>query len=317
MVSVIRPRQARIGQSDEPPGGDAVGDVGELVGPVVGEVGQGLVPQQLAVQLRHTVDLRAADGGQERHPDRPEGVLLDDRHPAHLELVIGVGQPQLLQELVVDPVDDLQMPRQQPAEHLDRPDLERLGQQSVAGVGEALAGDVPGLFPLDPTLVDQDPHQFGNGDHRVCVVELEDHSFGQLAQVEAGRQHVVQVVAQRTGHEEVLLLEAELLALRGRILGVEHLADVLGERLGTDRLQVVAAVEHVQVEGLGRLGAPQPKGVHAFRVVAGDHVVVRDADHFPAVLPAGARAAGFVLVLLGVSGEPHLDTHFRMRELPR
>ena len=133
-------------------------------------------------------------------------MLLDDRHPPDPELIVGVGLPQFDQELFVDPVDDLQVPGEQSTEQLDGPDLQRLGQQGVAGIGKALAGDVPGLVPGDAAFVHQDPHQLGNGDHRVRVVELENHPLVQLAQVEAARQRVVDVIAQRTGHEEILLL---------------------------------------------------------------------------------------------------------------
>jgi hypothetical protein len=53
----------------------------------------------------------------------------------------------------------------------------------------------------------------------VGVVELEDHPLGELVEVEPSPQHLVDEVAQRAGHEEVLLLEPQLLALRRRVLG--------------------------------------------------------------------------------------------------
>ena len=149
----------------------------------------------------------------------------------------------LLEELLVDPVDDLQVPRQEASEQVDRPDLQSLGQQGVAGVGEALLGDGPRLVPLEPLEVDEDPHQFRHRDDRMGVVELEDDPLVKAMQVEARLQHVLDVVVQGARHEEVLLLQAELLTLRRGVLGVEHLGDVLGERLGAHGLRVVAAVE--------------------------------------------------------------------------
>ena len=103
----------------------------------------------------------------------------------------------------------------------------------------------------------------------------------------------------------------------GGVLRVQHLADVLGERLRTDGLQVVAVVEHLEVEGLGGSGAPQAQGVHVAGPVPGNHVVVRDPVDFPTVHPAGAGLAVLVLVQLGVPGEADLHPHFRMREFPR
>src|SRR6185312_10556719 len=51
-----------------------------------------------------------------------------------------------------------------------------------------------------------------------------------------------------------------------------HLADVLRECLRADRLQIVAGVEHLQIEGMGGPRAPQPQGVHVAGVIAGNHV---------------------------------------------
>ena len=214
-------------------------------------------------------------------------------------------------------IDDLQVPGEQTSQQIDRPHLQCLRQQGVAGVGETLPGDLPRLFPGEAALVDQDAHQLRDGDHRVGVVELEDHPFRQPVQIEAGRQGVVDVVAQRAGHEEVLLLQPEFLALRRGILRVQDLADVLGEGLRPHRLQIVAGVEHLQVEGLGGARAPQPEAVHVAGAIPRDHVVVRDSADLPAVLPPGPDGAVLVLVLLGVSGEPDPDPHLRMRELPR
>ena len=78
----------------------------------------------------------------------------------------------LVEEAAVDLVDDLQVPRQRLAEQAQRPLLQRLGQQRVVGVAEGRDRDRPGLVPVEPPLVDQDPHQLGDADRRVGVVEL-------------------------------------------------------------------------------------------------------------------------------------------------
>ena len=72
----------------------------------------------------------------------------------------------------VDAVDDLEMPRQQPLEQLDRPGLQRLRQQRVVGVGQRRDRDLPGLVPAEIVQVDQDAHQLGDGEARMGVVEL-------------------------------------------------------------------------------------------------------------------------------------------------
>ncbi len=244
-------------------------------------------------------------------------ALRDDRHPAQPGLVAGVGLAHVVEEVVVDPVDDLEVPRQQPPEHLDRPHLERLGQQRVTRVGEALLRHGPGIGPVEALLVDEDPHELRDRDDGVGVVELEDDPVGELVQVEVLRQHLVDEVVQRAGHEEVLLLEPQLLALWRRVLRVEDHRDLLGEGLVADRLDVVAGVEDLEVERPGRLGAPQPQRVDAAVAVARDHVVVGHAEDVPVADPAGALGAVLVLGRLREAAELDGDGVLRVRELPR
>ena len=187
----------------------------------------------------------------------------------------------------------------------------------MAGVGEALLGDVPRLVPVEALLVDEDAHELGHRDDRVGVVELEDDPLRQLAQVHVARQGVLDEVAQAAGDEEVLLLQPQLLALRRRVVGVEHLGDVLGEDLRAGGLGVVAGVEGLQVEGLVGLGAPQPQGVDDAVAEAGDHVVVGHAAHLPGGDPAGALGAVGVGIRLGMPAEADLDGALGVRELPR
>ena len=108
---------------------------------------------------------------------------------------------------------------------------------------------------------------------------------GRLCRSKSGGSTSSMKFADRARDEEVLLLQAQLLALRRGVLGVEHLGDVLRERLRPHRLGVVAGVEDLQVERARRLGAPQAQRVDAAVLVARDHVVVRDAQHAPARHP--------------------------------
>jgi hypothetical protein len=156
-----------------------------------------------------------------------------------------------------------------------------------------------------------------DGDDGVGVVELEDDPLRQPVQVEVARQHRGEEVRDRAGDEEVLLLEPQLLALRRRVLRVQHLGDVLREGLRARRGDVVALVEDLEVERLGRLGAPQPQRVDAAVAVPGDHVVVRDALDVPRRVPARALPALLVGVLLGAPAEPDGHRLLRVGELPR
>ena len=308
--------QVGVGLAHEAARGDAIGDIGELIRPQPGEVVQHLVAQQLRVQLSNAVDFDAGDGGQVRHPNRALGVVTDDGHSAHPQLIARVGLAHLVEEVLVNAIDDFHMPRQQPLHEADRPDLQCLGQQGVAGVGEALAGDAPGVLPLQAVVIDEQAHQLGDRDDRVRVVELEDDPLGQVAYVEVGGLGVLDEVVQAARDEEVLLLKSQLLALRSGVLGVEHLGDVLGEGLAAHRLRIVAGVENVEVEGPCRPGAPQAQGVDDAVLVAGDHVVVTDAEDVPAVDPLDAVAACLVDIPFRMPAEVHRDFHLRVRDLP-
>ncbi len=308
-------RESRIGHSDEATRGDAVRDVGELLRPERREVRQHLVTQQLGVQFGDAVDADRRDRREVCHPHRLR-VVGDDRHPPRAHLVARVCRAHTREELLVDPVDDLQMPGEQPPEQIGRPHLERLGQQRVARVGEALLGDRPGLVPLHALLVDEQAHELGDGDDRVGVVELEDDLLGEFAQVEALGQGPVEVVPQRTGDEKVLLLQAQLPPLGSRVLRVEHLGDVLGEGLGAHGLGVVAGVEDREVERPGRLGAPQPQGVDDAVAVAGNHVVVRDSQHIPGWHPLAAGHARLIDDVLDPATEVDAHGPLGVGELP-
>ena len=81
---------------------------------------------------------------------------------------------------------------------------------------------------------------------------------------------------------------------------------------------VVAGVEHLEVERPGGLGAPQPQGVDAAVAVAGDHVVVGDPEDVPAADPARcARRRRSSVTVSRVAAEPDLTADLRVRELPR
>ena len=91
----------------------------------------------------------------------------------------------LCTELVVDALDDLVDPREEETEDGDIPLLECLCHDGVVGVSEGLLCDLPCLCPLDAVLVYQEPHELGDTDYRVCVVELDGVVFREIMQIVA------------------------------------------------------------------------------------------------------------------------------------
>ena len=275
--------QARVGELDEATRGHAVGHVGELVRVHVGEVLQGDVLEQLGVQLGHAVDVGAAVGGQVGHAHGVTGV---DGHVLGGVVGNALGL-ELGRELVLDLLDDFEVTRQQFADELGRPDFQSFRKQGVAGVVEGVTGDIPSGVPVVVVFVHEDAHELRDANDRVGVVQLEVdlvREGGQIRLVLA-RVEDADGVVDGGGHEEVLLLKTQSLALRGGVFRVQDLGDVLGFDLRLDGVEVLGLVEGEQVELVVALGGPQTQGVHTAGGVARDHVVDRDGAHGPSRLP--------------------------------
>ena len=95
----------------------------------------------------------------------------------------------------------------------------------MVGVGHAVGDDVPRLVPVQARVVHQDAHQLGNHQRGVGIVDLDDVLLVEVLQGAV----VLDVLAgdglHGSGDEEILLLQAQGLALVVVVLGIEHLAD--------------------------------------------------------------------------------------------
>lgn len=111
------------------------------------------------------------------------------------------GLGPYLQVPPVDLVDDVQVTRQKVFKEVHRPAFQGFRQDGVVGVGTGTNHDVPGLeaqssgsasewkqtsahsvrvnlsdlLPAQLLQVHQDPHQLGDGQRRVGVVQLDGH----------------------------------------------------------------------------------------------------------------------------------------------
>ena len=121
---------------------------------------------------------------------------------------------RLDQQVIIDGIDDLQVPRQQALEQFHRPAFQRLGQQRVVGVGNHLLRGGPGLFPMQAMDIDQQAHQFRHGDGRMGVVDLHRHLVGEIGDTAIFLNVAAQDVLQRGRGEEIFLPQAQFLALR-------------------------------------------------------------------------------------------------------
>ena len=86
----------------------AVGLVGELLRPQLGEVVEHVALEQLGVQRRDAVDGVAADAGQVRHAHVALAGFIDERQARDALLVAEEGHAHFVEEARVDLVDDLE-----------------------------------------------------------------------------------------------------------------------------------------------------------------------------------------------------------------
>lgn len=101
-------RQLGVGLVEPPPGGDAVGDISELVRSIdLDKVLEDCCLDQIRVQLGYTIDLVRANYSQVRHAHHLGVRLFDDGHASKDIALLGETPLDELQEVIVDFIDDL------------------------------------------------------------------------------------------------------------------------------------------------------------------------------------------------------------------
>ena len=308
--------EAGIGLHDPAARGHAIGLVLDPVGIEQVEMVEHRLLHQFGVQGRDAVDGMAADEGELAHAHAPAIALVDQRDRGDPGIVEALLLRRLADDAGIDGVDDLHLARQEPLEQMDRPVLQRLGQQRMIGVGEGVAGDLPGLGPFMAVHVDQEPHQLGDRDRRMGVVELDRELVGEVGQILVGVEMAPDDVLQRGGGEEVFLPQAQFLASLVRVGRIEDAGDRLG-LVGFDQgADVIAGIEGVEQDRVERLGAPQAQRVHAASAPADDRRVVGDGENALGRAPdLPGRAAG-LLDGGDLAAEADLVGKFAALELP-
>ncbi len=110
-------------------------------------------------------------------------------------------------------------------------------------------------------LVHEKAHQFRDRERRMRVVELDCGVVGQRKQAAMLREMVCDEILQRRRGEEIFLPKAQFLALRAGIARIEDFRDGARARLPVLRLDMVALVEGVEVQGIGRARPPEAQVV--------------------------------------------------------
>ena len=229
----------------------------------------------------HAVDRHAAGNAQIGHADLP---VPDDRHVADPVLVAAVESGDLLLPPAGDLADDLPDTGQQGLHQLLGPALQSLGQYRVVGVGNGVGCDVPCGVPIQARVVHEDAHQLGDDQGGVGVVDLDDVLLVEVGQGAVGLDVLADDGLDGGGDEEILLAQAQALALIVVVLGVENLGDDLGHGLFLVGLQILALAEQAHVNGRGALGVPQAQDVGVLGAVTCHGHVAGHSQHPGVVL---------------------------------
>ncbi len=120
----------------------------------------------------------------------------------------------------------------------------------MVGVVTTRTGDFPSGLPLHLILIHQEAHKLCNRDGRVRIVELDSVKLGEVLPVIVTVKETADDVLQGATYEEVLLNEAQFLAVLGGIIGIKDLGDGFADRFFAHRLDIAAGIEGFEVEFL-------------------------------------------------------------------
>src|SRR5262245_38116280 len=232
----------------------------------------------MGVDGGHTVRTVGTDDGEVSHTDVLAWALLDQAHPGHAALITGKAAPNAVEEAAVDLVDDFELAREHDLEPRYWPPFQGLGQQGVIRVGQGPLGKIPGLVPRQVPLIEQNPHQLGDGQRGVRVVELDGDFLGERAAIAVAAPKAAHEICEGTGDEKVFLYEAQALAHARGIVGIENPGYGFGRQPLGHRADELAMAEDLKVEVIRGGGRPEAKGVDGLATVAHHRAVERDAD---------------------------------------
>ena len=198
--------------------GNAVGLIRELLGIDLVERMELGVLQDLGVECRNAVDGEAKVDVDVGHVD---GVVIVDDGDTRV-IVLGLGDLIELDDNVGDGRGDL-------LQAGERPLLERLGKNRVVSVGDHGPYDGHGLVKLDVVLGGEQANELGNDHGGVRVVDLDHGVVGQVVQIAAALDGLVDQELGGVAHHEVLLVDAKQAALLVGIIRIEEQSEVLGD----------------------------------------------------------------------------------------
>ena len=305
-------RKRRVGQRQPAARRHAVGDVAKTRREDFRKISKQRLHHQIGVQLRHAVYFVADHHRQPRHTHAAAVRLINDRGTSQQAGIVRILLLQRLQEVVVNLKDDLQMARQNFAQHIHRPGFQCFAHQRVVGVREHLAADLKRIVPAKLVLINQQAHQLRDRQHRVGIVEVNGDFIRQVVVGFVQLIMAAQNILDRRGDQEVLLAQTQLAPGIGGVIRIQYAGDVLRVVFIFHRRKVVALVKFTEVDCATGLSIPQAQRIGRVSVVTRDNLVVCHREDLFGLDPAHLLAFH-----LNTATKAHFVARIVAFELPR
>ncbi len=266
--------------------GDPVGHVGKLVRAVdFDKVLENGGLDQVRMQFGHPVHFLTSNDRQISHSHHLRLRFLDDRDRRQQVAPVGDFLLHHLEELHVDLVDDLEVPREQILHQGHRPLLQGLRKDGMIRVSKGVGHNAPRLGPFQTFDVDQNSLQFHDCQRRMRIVQLDGHHVRKLRPRLLGLLKPADDIKQRCRAPEILLLQTQLLSAIQVIIRVQDRRNRFGTLLLRHGAFVFAVVEFLKIELLvSGFTRPQPQVVRRLGLVSRNRDIIRHRDHdFPAL----------------------------------
>ena len=148
------------------------------------------------------------------------------------------------------------------------------------------------------------------------VVELHGPVVGEVLHRDAPLVEAAQHVLQAAAHKKVLLLKPQAAPLIGAVVGIEHLGDRLRADLLFHRPVVIADVEGMEVEGFGRIGAPEPQPITGVDAIAQHGHIMGNADGLFIGNPTHPMVALLIEIGFGAAAKADENGLIRLGDFP-